>query len=85
MTAVTPLTAAEAKSGFDALFNAALDRHEEGNNDEALAILQALSIVNPLDEDIWEALACCHTARGEVGVASLLRAIGAQLREAVMS
>lgn len=70
------------KPGFDTLFNLAVDRHEAGNIKEALAVFQSLSLIDPRDMGVWEAIARCHEDLGQPYIAALVLSLAEQSREA---
>ena len=72
-------TTAPGRAHLDAVFNAAVEQHEQGRVVEALEILQLLSLLDPRDEGVWRALARCHEDLGQPDVAGFLRSLGAQI------
>jgi Flp pilus assembly protein TadD len=73
----------DEQAAFDALFNRAADLHDAGNVEAAAALLRSLTIINPLDQGVWRALAACHDEVGEDDVGEMLLSISEQLQEAV--
>jgi two-component SAPR family response regulator len=69
------------QAAFDSIFNRAADCHDAGEVDAAAALLRSLTILNPLDQDVWRALAACHEARGEDDVSEMLLSINEQIQE----
>lgn len=77
----TQPTTESSKLLFDAMFNLAVDCHEKGKLQDALEMFQALSLVDPQDAGVWQALARCHDDLGQADVAAMVRSIGAQIEE----
>ena len=67
------------RAQLDAVFNAAIDQHEQGRVVEALEILQLLSLLDPRDQGVWRALARCHDDLGQPEVGGFLRSLGGQV------
>lgn len=68
-------------SVIDTIFNIAVDYYAAGAVEDAVTILQLLSLVAPHDEGVWLALARVHEDRGQEEVAGALRAVSARIQE----
>jgi Flp pilus assembly protein TadD len=53
---------------------------ERGKYAPAVDLLRSLAIARPREERIWQALAACHDAAGDLEIAETLRNVGCLLR-----
>ncbi len=67
---------------LDGIFNVAADYYAAGALDDAMAILQMLTLLSPADDGVWRALAQCHDDLGQTTVADELRLIPGRIAEA---
>jgi hypothetical protein len=77
----TPLNQSAEPSVTNAMFNVAVDYYAAGALDDAIAILQLLSLLVPEDQGVWLALAQVHDDFGQEDVAIALRGVGTGIQE----